>query len=49
MLERFTALWFARLLVILAGLNSSSELMASETLSNADEKSPAECVVYFAR
>ena len=40
MLERFTALWFAKLLVILAGLNSSSELIASEALNNADEKSP---------
>ena len=40
MLERFTALWFAKLLVILAGLNSSSELIASEALNYADEKSP---------
>ncbi len=37
MLERFTAHWFAKLIVILAGLNSSMELMALEVPK--DEKS----------
>ena len=39
MLERIAAPWWAKLIVILVGLNSSNELMALETLSSEDGES----------
>ena len=39
MLERIAALWWAKLIVILVGLNSPNELMALEALSSEDGES----------
>ncbi|MDB4473200.1 sulfatase-like hydrolase/transferase, partial [bacterium] len=39
MLERIAAPWWAKLMVILVGLNWSSELLALETLRSEDKKS----------